>query len=144
MRAELVLEVRHDIVVVEVEARAGRLPAVYGVDDEQLLRARHVLRELDAERAAVDDLHRLGEVVVRIEVFCDAHAEALVAQDDIADAEDRDLSRMEHIIHARVHRAVIAKYICHVISPSSASPRRGPSATGTRHRVPGPSCTRPR
>ena len=73
MRRDLVLEMLHDRVVLEAEDRARRRVPVDGVDDEQPPRARHELRELDAKRAAVDDLHALREVVVRREIFRDAH-----------------------------------------------------------------------
>ena len=55
---------------------------------------------------------------MRIEILRSAHAKALIAQDDVADTENRDLGRMQHIVNHRRFFTAVAKYVSHVHSPS--------------------------
>ena len=89
MHRQLVLEVRRDSLILKVKERARLLAAVDGIEHKKMLRARDDAQKLRTERAAVDDLHGRREVVLLAQEFGGAHAEALVLQDDVADAENR-------------------------------------------------------
>ena len=98
MNPELRCKMLHNRFILKAEQGSRLLAAIDGINDKQLVRARHILRQLDSQRPAVDDLHRVGECIVMVQILSYTDAETFILQDDIADAQDRHFCRMQDVI----------------------------------------------
>ena len=119
MGRQFILKMLHYIIIVKAERRARLGPAIDGINDQEFFRARDILCQFNAQRATVHNLYGLREFVMLIEIFSHPHAKTFVAQDDIADAQNRDFIFVEYII--QTGRTASRKYISHTYCPFLAA-----------------------
>jgi len=82
-------EARH-LVVAHFLERARRQSVVDGVEDQQRVGFLHMLDQVQALRAAIDEAHVPGELPAALQGLDAAHAEAFVGPQQVADAQYHD------------------------------------------------------
>ena len=77
-------------VVLEPDQATGRPVGIHGVGHDQAVAIGDDVEQVDAGGAAVEQVDSVGQIVRGIERFHDAHADALIRQEDVAETEDED------------------------------------------------------
>ena len=93
VRRNLLREVFTYLVVAQVKYLARLRAAVNRIDNQKPPRSCDEMCKLHAECPAVNQSHVVGEGKIFLQIFDDTHAEALITQDNVANAQHRIFRR---------------------------------------------------
>ena len=94
----------HHGIVFKAVDRTGRTVARHRIEDEQLFRPREEMQQLRAERSAVKQADIGRKTIVFLQILYRTHAEPLIPQDDVADAEHRHGRDRNQLVLIHIHR----------------------------------------
>ncbi|MGD0335398.1 MAG: hypothetical protein ABSA90_19425 [Xanthobacteraceae bacterium] len=84
------LEQHLDVLIFEPDHAAGRSISIYGIGHDQAIAFRDHVKQIHPRGAAIEHLDVGGQLMGRLERFYDPYADALIRQQDIAKAENKD------------------------------------------------------